>query len=162
MQCFLAWGKAWRLYFSKAGFAVNEQLDYSAKFQTCEGKARVQNENGHYDQTKDRFLRKRGAVTCAPPKPTAGSGEPRIADNPTMPPRTKLRPLRPKGRKPPNRLPGEPGLTPDGVPAAGSAHSEARPTTAEASPSTAQARPVTLPNQREPPGTSPGQPDPIG
>ena len=63
MQFFLAWGTAWRLYFSKAEFAVYEQLDYSAKFQTCEGKARLQYENGHYDQTKDRFLRKRGGRT---------------------------------------------------------------------------------------------------
>ena len=58
-QLFLAWGKAWRLKFSKAEFAVYEQLGYNAKFETCEVKARVQYDNGHYDQTRDRFLRKR-------------------------------------------------------------------------------------------------------
>ena len=161
MHFFLAWGKAWRPFFSKAEFAVYEQLDYSAKFQTCEGKARLQYENGHYDQTKDRFLRKRGgAYTWAPQKTTAGNGEPRMVDTPTTPPGTQLLPHRPKGRKPPNRPPGEPCPTQDGVPAAGDVHLQARPPTAEASPLIAQARQATLPNQRERP--SPGQPGPIG
>ena len=51
---FLAWGKAWRLHFSKEEFAVYEQLGFSGKCETNEAKARVQYEDNHSDQTKDR------------------------------------------------------------------------------------------------------------
>ena len=107
MQFFLASGTAWRLYFTKAEFTVYEQLDYSAKFQTCEGKARLQYENGHYDQTKKRFLGKRGGGDhLGSPKHNRRQRRARAdnhSDNATRDPTPSSSPEREEAPQPPTR-----------------------------------------------------------
>ena len=148
MQFFLAWGTAWRLYFTKAEFTVYEQLDYSAKFQICEGKARLQYQDGLYDQTKNRFRGKRGggAITYAPLHPTAVKGEPGRTPPLTTPPGTQLLPVHTSGRKPLHRLHGGPCLTPGGGLAAEAGRWQGPP--AHASPPTAAASQATPPRLR--------------